>query len=293
MGWSPGQNDRLAGASRALGIEPASVIPLHSAAPVARRPRSYLISTGAGARIKIRIARRQDLAARATTLIVALADERVPVPLARVGRFTAEAWVDGTPLSSLRVTQRHVVAAAELLARLHQFPGPPGEQLPRQQSTRPIRRRAERHVVELVSAGLVERRDAGTVRSILRHGLPARAEWGLVHGDFCAENLVWRPDGTLVSIDNETVGRGYRDYDMARTWYRWPMPASTLARFERAYFAALVVASPSPVERLAWRTAAALKGIHLRHRRGLAADRGLAALREVLQSAPGARIDQH
>ena len=32
-----------------------------------------------------------------------------------------------------------------------------------------------------------------------------------------------RPDGALCLVDNETVDLGPLDYDLARTWYRWPL----------------------------------------------------------------------
>ena len=58
-------------------------------------------------------------------------------------------------------------------------------------------------------------------------------------------------------------------------------------RFERSYRAASGSAPPAAAEQRAWRVAAAVKGAHLRYRRGVAAQRGLAALREVLDAAPG------
>jgi aminoglycoside phosphotransferase (APT) family kinase protein len=284
MNWSFEHDDRLGAAVRALGFAASSITPLASVAPHTRLPRSYLISTDTGSQVKIRFGRREAITARAAALSAALADNRVPAPIARAGRLTAEAWIEGSVLSSMRLAARHVDAAAELLASVHQFGGLAGEHLPRYQLTGTIHRRAERQLSELAGAHIVRRRDLSALRAVLDRGLPARAQWGLVHGDFCAENLVWRADDTLVSVDNETIGRGFIEYDVARTWYRWPMPASQRGRFDRSYRAALGMKPPSGVECRAWRLAAAVKGVHLRFRRGLVAERGLDALREVLEN---------
>jgi len=287
------QDDRLGAALRALGVEATSITSLASVAPHTRLPRSYLVSTKTGARVKIRFGRREAITRRAAALSAALADSRVPTPMARAGRLTAETWIEGSVLTSVKQAARHLDAAAELLASVHQFGGLAGEGLPRYRQTGPIHQRAERQLSELAGARIVRRRDLSELRTILDRGLPARAQWGLVHGDFCAENLVWRADNTLVSIDNETMGRGFIEYDVARTWYRWPMPASQQRRFERSYRAAVRMEAPSAVERRAWRLAAAVKGVHLRFRRGLVAERGMDALREVLEDRAGLDLSRH
>jgi aminoglycoside phosphotransferase (APT) family kinase protein len=277
---------RLAGATHALGLDMVSATPLVSAAPVTRRPRSFLIDTGDGTRVKIRFGRRAVIVDRAARLSAALGDARVPPPLARSGLVTAEAWVEGIDLASLRLGARHLDAAADLLASLHRFSGRPGEDLPRPRSTGSIHRHAERQLSDLVEAGLVTRAEGRSLRIILGR-LPDRSPWGLIHGDFCGENLVWRADDTLVSVDHEMLGRGFIEYDMARTWYRWDLSATDWQRFERAYRAVSASAAPPGAELRAWRAAAATKGVHLRYRRGLVARRGLAALRDVLGAEPG------
>jgi Ser/Thr protein kinase RdoA (MazF antagonist) len=260
-----------------------SATPLVSASPLTRLPRSYLVVVRGGAQVKIRFGRRAVMAARAAALSTALADGRVPPPLARAGRVTAEAWFPGPDLASFPLADRHLAAAADLLASLHRFPGPAGERLPRLQSAGPIHGRAERQLADLVGAGVVARPDGRSLRAILG-GLPDRSPWGLTHRDYCGENLVWRSDDTVVSVDHETLGRGFIEYDVARTWYRWSLSNPARRRFGRAYRAAVGSDPPAEAELRAWRAAAAVKGTHLRHRRGLDAGRGLAALRAVLDA---------
>jgi aminoglycoside phosphotransferase (APT) family kinase protein len=274
----------LPGAMKALGVEAASATPLVGIQPWSPRPRSYLISTPDGCRLKVRLARREALAARAAWLGQQLGDPRFPAPLARVGRVTAEPWIDGVPLSSLPLRHAYLDDAADLLARVHRFAGVGPEHLPRVRSVLPVVRRAERHLVELAAAGQITSRDAATFGDLVRRDLPAATGWGLTHGDFCAENLVRRPDGELVCVDNELIGRGFIEYDLGRCWYRWPMPGAAYERFEATYRSKLGAGRPPSGERRAWRVAAALKGLHLRHRRRAPAEAARDALRLVLES---------
>jgi aminoglycoside phosphotransferase len=277
---------RLAGAARALGIDMVSATALAKVAPWNRRPRSFLVGTADGGLVKIRFGRRAVIVDRAAALSAALGDARVLPPLARAGRITAETWVEGADLASFRLSARQLDAAAALLANLHCFPGPPGEDLPRSHSTGPALSFAERHLSDLVGGGLVTATEGRSLRAILGR-LPDHSPWGLMHGDFCGENLVERPDGVVVSVDHEGLGRGFIEYDLARAWYRWDLPVTAGRRFERSYRVASRSAPPAAAEQRAWRVAAAVKGAHLRYRRGVAAQRGLAALREVLDAEPG------
>ena len=271
-------------ALRELGVEASALVPVVGPTPWSTRPRSYLVSSSDGRRMKIRSARREDVAARAAVLTYWLGDSRLPAPLARVGRFTAEAWVEGASLSSVRLQRGHVDLAADLLAAVHRFAGMASEHLPRHQRPTPVLRRAERHLSELVAAARIARSDAAELGRLLALGLPASSRWGLTHGDFCGENLVVRPDGTVASIDNELVGRGFLEYDLARMWYRWQMPRWADERFDAYYRSATgVIARPADEQR-AWRVAAVLKGFHLRHRRNAPTERARDSLRALLDT---------
>ena len=71
--------------------------------------------------------------------------------------------------------------------------------------------------------------------ALARRSAPATADWGLCHGDFCAENLLVVPALGLHVVDNETICELWQDYDLARTWYRWPMEALAFAAFLDGY----------------------------------------------------------
>jgi thiamine kinase-like enzyme len=58
---------------------------------------------------------------------------------------------------------------------------------------------------------------------------------GVIHRDLCPENMVRQPSGALCVIDVESAGIGARAYDLARTWYRWPMTPEHRAALFTAY----------------------------------------------------------
>jgi hypothetical protein len=237
------------------------------------------VSTEQHGVVKVRLMRHEHRAARVGVITAALADARVPALLARTGATTVERWVDGAVLGPGRVAAAELAAAADILVMLHGFGGLANERLPRRQRLGPVIATARRHVGELAN-GAISRRDAGALAGIL-DGLPDDAAWGLTHTDFGGDNLVLRPDGTLVSIDNEHLVRGFLDFDVARAWYRWPMPEPSWRRFVRRYEvgAGRTVAA---TELRAWRALATLTGVRRRFRVGAPLAGALDRLRDVL-----------
>jgi hypothetical protein len=259
-------------------IEPCAVTPVVSDPPW-RAPSAYRVVAADGREFKVRIGQRARLAARNALLAAHLGDPALVAPVARVGRVTVERWVAGQTLSEVRLLGRHVDEASALLGRIHGFTGVPGERLPQQRRVDPVIERVGRHVAQLVDDGVVTRPDAADVRRIAR-ALPATATWGLIHSDICPQNLVVRLDATLASIDNERLGRGFLEADLARTWYRWPMPARTWVRFEGNYRAGAAPLAPDVQH--AWRVVVVLRTLHMRWRLRASMDEPHGALRTLL-----------
>lgn len=258
----PVAQPRVAALLDALGIVPVRVTALAPTDPWRRSPRSYLVEDRRGGRFKVRFGRAADRPEHVALLARALGDERVPPPLAVDRGVTVWEWVEGRTLDR-SPSEPHVERAGELLAWLHSRPsGAKG----RQRSTAALVVRAARQLEELTGAGVVTpgmRAGLGALLSLL----PASAAWGVVHGDFCGENLVAAHDGTVVSIDHERMRSGFVGYDVARTWSRWVLPGPLERRFLGAYEGV----RPLPSERAlrGWRAAAVIKRLHLRHRHGV------------------------
>jgi Ser/Thr protein kinase RdoA (MazF antagonist) len=64
---------------------------------------------------------------------------------------------------------------------------------------------------------------------------PLDFESGLIHADFCADNMIVTGEGDIVVIDNEQLRVGALDYDLARCWCRWPMNSAQREAFCRGY----------------------------------------------------------
>jgi len=142
--------------------------------------------------------------------------------------------------------------------------------------------RAERQLGKLAAAGLLAPALAAELARALRHSAPPRAATGVTHHDFCAENLVEDAGSRVIAVDNEGLRLGFLDFDLARTWSRWPMPEEDWNAF-LARYASWREEPPDPTAAPFWRIAAILKSAHLRTSRATArADVPLRRLEELI-----------
>jgi Ser/Thr protein kinase RdoA (MazF antagonist) len=134
----------------------------------------------------------------------------------------------------------------------------------------------------LVRARLLDETAARDAAALARASAPTSAEWGLCHGDFCAENLLIVPERGLHAVDNETICELWHDYDLARTWYRWPMDAAGFEAFLSGYRA-----HRQPDEFVAhfrfWTVCVLLRSAMFRQRNGVSTEVPLARLRSLLR----------
>jgi hypothetical protein len=216
---------------------------------------------------------------------------------ARDGLVLIEEWVEGTPLPRADGTPGHIVAAATLLARLHSVEQI-GDTVERPMTAAERLERAQRDLALLAARGALQRGQVRTMRDALRRLDPGAAGTGIIHRDFCAENLVRGPDGRISVIDNEGLAVGPPAYDLGRVWYRWPMPRAAWGLFLETYAARRArVVSDSLL--IVWKIAATARSAALR----LASDPGrlrepltrLRELSEALEAAgsPTAAVGGH
>ncbi len=120
--------------------------------------------------------------------------------------------------------------------------------------------------LEALRAAAVLTPAAVTAATLLaRANVPPHCDGGAVFGDYCAENIVQRPDGVLCLIDIETVATGPYDFDLARTGYRWPMSDREWAVYLNGY---RLHRDPAPfvAHRPFWDLAAVVDSLIFRHR---------------------------
>jgi aminoglycoside phosphotransferase (APT) family kinase protein len=96
----------------------------------------------------------------------------------------------------------------------------------------------EASIDDLVGRGALERAMADDLLALATGGPPQPAAGehaGVIHRDFCAENILLGPSGRIHLVDNESIDVGPLDYDLARTWYRWPMGPRERAAYWKGY----------------------------------------------------------
>src|SRR5262249_34236049 len=144
-------------------------------------------------------------------------------------------WIEGRALDSLPCTPHLARRCGALQGRVH------SRRLEQRDGRRTHDAVARWHraladgLETLVRAGVLGERDAERAHRAARRYAPRRWRRGFMLGDFCAENVVLRRSGELCVIDNETLEIGPCDYDLARTWYRWPMSRRARAAYLDGY----------------------------------------------------------
>lgn len=155
--------------------------------------------------------------------------------LACWGPLVLEEWVDGHGLTDGQVSTAQARACGVLLAALHQIPlsgrpsEPPLSHLVEQGRTR---------LQELDATGALTPAEVTRLDRELQAGAPTKARQGLIHFDFCGENLVWTGSRGAVSIDNEKLRLGPFASDIGRTMALWGLPLPVRRAFLAGYGAA-------------------------------------------------------
>lgn len=223
--------DDILAALAGLGIEPVHAEPIAGLAE-GQGPRATLRVTATDGRVvKARRLLTSSRARRLVAVVTLLSHDRLPRVLARVGPVTIEAWVDGTPLSMLPCDEGRLARAADLLADFHAS----ALRAVTARSTGPLLRRSESELRLLEDREEITPAERGDLVARLRRFAPDEAAFGIVHNDFCAENLVEDAGGRIHAIDNEHMGRGFLAFDMARARYRWPMSDESWQCFTGSY----------------------------------------------------------
>ena len=123
--------------------------------------------------------------------------------------------------------------AGDLLGRLHSLPC-------RAQAT-PVRdvcwhlEKLRLNIGKMAKAGNLARTTAEHILQLAADLKPPDVEVGLIHGDFCGENIVIDRSGNPIAVDNEHITLGALDYDLVKCWYRWPMTPSQRLAFRECY----------------------------------------------------------
>jgi hypothetical protein len=218
--------------ARRLGVPVRDARPLTTLPSPVLRHASFRLRLVDGRTFK---ARRVETAAQASqivTLVSRLERRHFPRVLARRGPALLEEWQAGRPLAAAAAGTPVYRRSGRILGRVHAAPPPA---LARVATATERLATAEEQVGRLATLGALSPATARRARRRLRDHEPDRVTVGVVHRDFCAENLVVTPAGELTVVDNETVTVDAVELDLARTWYRWPMTSVQWAAFLAGY----------------------------------------------------------
>jgi len=221
-----------------------AIIPLAGAAYPGHLPRAFRVHCVDGRTLKLVRAAGPRQAALVERISRHLDPHAFSPVLACAGAALLTPWVDGAPLHTAGWSAADVRGAGELLAALHRTAPPRGATPVEDVRVAGYFSRLAAHLRALARHALISPVEQQVWLDAARAHAPAVAATGIIHRDICAENLVRRRGGDLCVIDIETLTLGAYDYDLARTWYRWPLDAAQRAVFRHAYGATAAAATP-------------------------------------------------
>ncbi len=245
------------------GIRPRSFVRI-SKLPSTETGRSTYRIDYAGGTVKARRLEDEAIAQELTAFRRELPEAFAPV-IFRYGRVLVEPWIDGEPLPEDVPEPHHLATAGALLGELHAISRLGERMLHEACSTADHHRIAQRTLRQLVATGALGEEAAKRLERALERWDPLRATFGLVHLDFCGENMVIDRTGRLRVVDNDRIRLDSFGYDLARTWYRWALPAPEWDALWLAYSSRLPF--PDPLDSLHfWKIVAAARSVKFRLR---------------------------
>ncbi len=155
--------------------------------------------------------------------------------LAARGRCLLEEWIDGDPLGTSTTPRDVLIACGRALAEIHTTPIPIGDIALAPNFSGVDRLRSD--LFSLSAGGWLTGREVAMLESIAEAIVPPPAPMGLVHLDYCGDNIVLHAERGPVCVDNETVRIGPFTLDLARAVTRWPIEGDLAQHFLNGYVA--------------------------------------------------------
>ena len=271
----------------AVGVPLVDVIPVTTIPAAGRHRASFRLTFADGRALKGRRLRAATDVERVTCLSSLLDPQYFPPVLAHRGRALLTRWIPGHPAAPPAWTPGLLRTCGQLQASLHRLSVSP-EMAPLRRRPRDWDRRLDELLAELVAHGALDAGQAREARRLANLHAPAAASTGVCHTDFCAENMIITETGQVCVIDNEGITVDACEYDLARTWYRWPMTGHLQRWYAEGYGRHDHVAGFA-AHFLHWALLAVIESAAYRVRSGAVSARvPLARLRRLLRTQGGA-----
>jgi phosphotransferase family enzyme len=174
-------------------------------------------------------------AQRVDDLLRRLGHPAFPTVLRRRGASILTCWIPGRSLDGTDTDADLLRTCGALHACIHCHPAPNGATRARRRSPTDGDARLRRDLDALVDAGWLARGEAAAALAVADRHAPEDWAVGIVHNDFHAENMIRTDADDVVSVDNESLSVGAYAYDLARTWYRWPMSDAQRVAYLEGY----------------------------------------------------------
>ena len=189
------------------------------------RRASFRLRFADGRVCKGRRAETGDAAARIADLWRTLAGHpQFPRLLGHRGCALLSEWIEGEVLTSPRASPEFVRQCGTFHGRLHATEPPDALRRRHAQSGDAAPAILRDCTADLLERGALAAGDARRIAELALARVPGNASVGYFHGDLCPENIVIPAGGGRFHVvDNENLSIKPHDYDLARTWHRWPM----------------------------------------------------------------------
>jgi Ser/Thr protein kinase RdoA (MazF antagonist) len=146
-----------------------------------------------------------------------------PKVIAARGRALLLEWIHGLPVSHMETQPEILKQIGMLQGWLHKCDDSPMRQFGAQ-AHQDLLFKTRKRISYLAGRKALTAEEAEFLVEIAVQEAPLHYEVGMIHKDLSPDNVVLKPSlGKIYVIDNETLGLGPYDFDLARTWHRWPM----------------------------------------------------------------------
>ena len=218
----------------AIGVPVVEAVPVTTIRWPGSPRASFRLTLADGQVLKGRRLRAPADVARIARLSSLLDPRYFPPVLAHRGCALLTPWIPGRPASLATWTPVRVRACGRLQAGIHRC-RVASEVAPSPQQTPDRTGRLDQWLGELVAHGALDPREAGEIARLVVRSAPATASTGVCHMDFCGENIIITDAGRVCVVDNEGLTLDSHEFDLARTWYRWPMTPTQQRAYAEGY----------------------------------------------------------
>lgn len=203
-------------------VECASI----TALPTAELSRAtFRLAFSNGVTLKGKYLAEVKTAKRIESLLRLLDCPRFPKLLGRYKRALLTEWIEGEVLKIGACKLEMFSDWGRFQGALHSMPVPQEFSAFIVEGSESWHDRVKFNLQHLSRLGIIEAGEEKTALAQAFGQTPREIDKRIIHGDLCTENIIVSSSGRSYLVDNETLRIDAPEFDLARTWYRWPMSA--------------------------------------------------------------------